>query len=244
MDWSSSSSSVVLRSNPFTRLAMPMPSWKSSSMKLRPPLSTSPRSRHEPVMSLILVGPVAEAGGVHRVGRGVVRALVVPGVAEAGVHQVHVLQLVAVDLQQLIALDQPVRELGAREDQVVLDAGAQLGHHRRHRVEVGLAHLHAVALLEALEQRRVDVLRPVEVDEIAVDLLLDRLLRVLLRAARAAHPAAREPNGHRQPGAAPQQLSPVQSSSLSTRLTSVSQSTRSPARARRSAGSAPSPAPV
>jgi hypothetical protein len=108
-----------------------------------------------------------------------------------------------IDLANQVALDQALCVLGAREDDVVLDAGAELGHHRRHRVEVRLTHLDPVALLESLHEIRVDVLGVVEVDEVAVDPLLDRLLGLLLRAAaRVADTAAREPGGDRQARAA------------------------------------------
>ena len=165
----------------------------------------SPRAGH-----LDLVGAVAEAGGVHAVGRGVLGVLVVPGVGELRVDEVDVLELVPVDPADQIAREQALHVLTAGEDQVVGDPRAQLGHHGRHRVEVRLAHLHPVELLEALDELGIDVLRVVEVDEIAIDLLLDRLLGLRLRAAvDVAHAAAGEPEPHGQAGAALQQLPAV-----------------------------------
>jgi ABC-type Fe3+/spermidine/putrescine transport system ATPase subunit len=109
---------------------------------------------------------------VFRVRRRVLGAGVVPGVLEVLVHGVDVPQPIPVDLADEVALDQALRVLGAREDDVVLDAGAELGHHRGHRVEVRLTHLDPVALLESLHEIRVDVLGVVEVDEVAVDRFL------------------------------------------------------------------------
>ena len=142
---------------------------------------------------LDLVRAVAEAGRVHRVGHRVVGARVVPGLGEVRVDAWPRWGSGRVSIsQQLVGLEQAVDPLGAREDQVVVVARPQLGHHALHRVEVGLAHLDAVLLLELLDQLRLDVLRPVEVDEVAVRLRLDDLLgRLLARLCRlVADPAA------------------------------------------------------
>ena len=122
---------------------------------------------------LDLVLAVDDPRRVERVGHRVVGARVVPRLGEVVVDRVGVLQLRLVEAQQLVALDQPLGPVRGREDHVVAVARAQLGHHAVHRVEVGLAHLDAVALLELLDQLRVEVLRPVEVDEVAVGLGLD-----------------------------------------------------------------------
>ena len=154
-----------------------------------------------------LVGAVAETGRVHPVGRAVLGVLVVPGIGEVVVDGVDVVDLVPVDAAQQVARDQALHVLAAREDQVVGDPGAQLGGHRRHRVEVRLAHLHPVLLLEALDERGVDVLGVVEVEEVAVDLLRDRLLRVFLAApARVADAAAGQPGDQRHRRAVLQQV--------------------------------------
>ena len=52
LEISSSFGSSVLRSNPFSRFASPIASWKSSRMNIRPAPSGLVRSFQEPVMPL------------------------------------------------------------------------------------------------------------------------------------------------------------------------------------------------
>ena len=147
-----------------------------------------------------------DSGGVHPVRHRVRRAGVVDGVVEELEDLVVVLQLLVVDLQQLVGSHEPRRDGLVGEDHVVAVARAQLRQHRRHRVEVRLPDLDVVLLLELLDQLRVQVLGPVEVHEVAVDLRLHDLLCVLLRAAaRVADPAAGEAHAECQAGTATQQ---------------------------------------
>jgi hypothetical protein len=159
---------------------------------------------------LQLVLAVDQAARVHRVGHRAVGVRVVPRLGEVLVDGGRVRELLLVDLEQLVGLAQAVDPLSAGEDQVVAVARPQLGHHALHRVEVGLAHLHAELLLELLEQLRLEVLRPVEVDEVAVRLRLDQLLGLLLVDLRrlVADPAAGEAEPEREARPAPQQLAP------------------------------------
>ncbi len=124
-----------------------------------------------------LVGAPADPGLVDGERHRRLRAGVVPGLVEVrtGVEDlVGVCQLGGVDGPELalaLELDHP---LGDGEDDVVLVARRELGVHAFHRVVVGLDDLDAVLLLEALDDARGQVVGPVEVDEVAVDLRLGR----------------------------------------------------------------------
>ena len=132
---------------------------------------------------------------------------VVPGLGEVVVDRARVGDLIEIDAQELVRLAQAVDPLGGREDHVIAVARPQLGHHALHRVEVGLADLDAVLLLEGLDHLRFHVLGPVEVDEVAVRLGLDDLLgRLLGRLWGRAHAAAGEADSEGQAGAASEQL--------------------------------------
>ena len=81
-----------------------------------------------------------------------------------------------VERREEVGLDELSGGLRLGEGDVVLHACAQLRQHVLHVGEVRLVDLDLVGLLEAAQQLLVDVLRPVEVGEVAVG--LERLGRL------------------------------------------------------------------
>ena len=120
------------------------------------------------------VGSVRDPLGTDVVRNGVLRARVVWRVVEERHHLGVVLERGVIDLPELAGGDQLREVVAADHRDVVGLACADLRDHLILVLEVRLVDRDAVVLLEAGDDLRIDVLRPVEVVEVAVDLRLDR----------------------------------------------------------------------
>ena len=159
------------------------------------------------------VVPPGDPGRVVGVGDRELALGIPPAGVVEGRDAVGVVEAVAVEAVQQALLVEPVGVLGRRPDHVVAAAGPELGDHRLEVVEVDLVDLDPVLLAEPLLDVRVHVLGPVEDQEVAVDLGLDRrgALGLVDRALDGAAGQRAEPvEAERAAGAGAEQLAAVQ----------------------------------